>query len=174
MLFRSEKLGLRKSAKIIVCGLDASGKTTIVNWLKPPKTKYFEITPTVGFSVEYFKLNKINFTVFDMSGHGRYRDLWESFYADSKGVIYVVDSSDSKRIHIAKQELFALLKHKNLEGIPIIILANKSDIKDSLDAAQISDYFDLHMIDHPFHIVETVATTGKNINQGLIWLTQRL
>lgn len=58
-------------------GLDNSGKTTIINHLKPKKAQAMEIVPTVGFSVEEFGKNGINFTVFDMSGQGRYRSLWE-------------------------------------------------------------------------------------------------
>jgi GTPase SAR1 family protein len=44
----------------------------------------FEVTPTVGFQIEEFKRNNINFTVFDMSGQGRYRSLWEHYYRDAQ------------------------------------------------------------------------------------------
>ena len=54
-------LGKRK-AKIIIVGLDNSGKTTLINYLKPPKEAISEVTPTVGFKVESFKQEKINFT----------------------------------------------------------------------------------------------------------------
>lgn len=36
-----------------------------------------EIAATVGFKVETFSKHKIDFTVFDMSGHSKYRTLWE-------------------------------------------------------------------------------------------------
>ena len=33
---------------------------------------------TVGFLVEKFKYGNVNFTMFDMSGQGRYRNLWSA------------------------------------------------------------------------------------------------
>ena len=41
-----------------------------------------DITPTVGFSTEQVTRNNIRFTVFDMSGQSRYRNLWEVYYVD--------------------------------------------------------------------------------------------
>lgn len=61
-----------------------SGKTTLINWLKPKKNAMFqEVTPTVGFNVEMFTKNNINFTIFDMSGQSNYRDLWIEYCKNS-------------------------------------------------------------------------------------------
>jgi GTPase SAR1 family protein len=38
------------------------------------------------------------FTVFDMSGAGRYRNLWEQYYKDAQAIIYVIDTSDKFRL----------------------------------------------------------------------------
>ncbi len=70
-----------------------------------------DIVPTPGFGVEAFAKNKINFTVFDMSGQSKYRTLWEQYYAEAEAVIFVVDSSDKFRMPIAKNELDLLLAH---------------------------------------------------------------
>ncbi len=56
-----------------------------------------ELVPTVGFAVEEFTKNNISFTVFDMSGQGRYRNLWEHYYKDVQAIIFVVDTSDKIR-----------------------------------------------------------------------------
>ena len=49
-------------------------------------TKYaeVEIAATVGFKVETFSKSKIDFTVFDMSGQSKYRQLWEQYYDESE------------------------------------------------------------------------------------------
>ena len=54
----------------------------------------------------------INFTVFDMSGQGRYRNMWEHYYKEAKAIIFVIDSSDKIRMSVAKDELDQLLKHQ--------------------------------------------------------------
>ena len=48
-------------------GLDNSGKSTVIQHLKPKKVALTEVTPTVGFNVEQFSRSSINFTVFDLS-----------------------------------------------------------------------------------------------------------
>jgi len=72
------------------------------------------IVPTIGFSIETFTKSKLNLTVIDMSGQGRYRDLWEHYYADVDAVIFVVDSSDKIRTCVAKDELEQMLNHKGI------------------------------------------------------------
>jgi hypothetical protein len=85
------------------------------------------VTPTVGFQVEEFKRNNLNFTVYDMSGQGRYRSLWEHYYADVQAIIYVVDSTDRIRMCVAKEELQQLLSHEEIKKskAPILFFANK-------------------------------------------------
>lgn len=40
----------------------------------------------------------IAFTAFDMSGAGRYRNLWEHHFKSCQGIIFVIDSSDRMRL----------------------------------------------------------------------------
>ena len=42
------------------------------------KASAHEVNPTVGFAMEGFEKNNLSFTVFDMSGQGRYRDIWQA------------------------------------------------------------------------------------------------
>ncbi|PAA56369.1 hypothetical protein BOX15_Mlig012428g1, partial [Macrostomum lignano] len=48
---------------------------------------------------------------FDMSGQGRYRNMWEHYYRDCDAIIFVIDSSDKLRFVVAKDELEQLLAH---------------------------------------------------------------
>ena len=49
-------LRLRKrDANILVVGLDNSGKSTIINYLKPKQLAASQIVPTVGFHVDKIK-----------------------------------------------------------------------------------------------------------------------
>ena len=56
-------------------------------------------------------MGRINFTVFDMSGQGKSRPLWEHYYRDAHAVIFVVDSTDRLRMEVAREELNNLLQH---------------------------------------------------------------
>jgi ADP-ribosylation factor-like protein 6 len=132
---------LKREAKIIVVGLDNSGKSTLINHLKPKKSASYEVAPTVGFSVETFDRDKLRFTVIDMSGAGTYRSLWETYYADVQAIIFVIDSTDKIRMCVAKDELDALLAHADVKRnatAPLLVFANKMDLPGSLEPTDVS------------------------------------
>lgn len=87
----------------------------------------FEATPTIGFQVEEFSKENIHFTMYDMSGQGRYRSLWEQYYADAEAIIFVIDSTDKFRMVVAKEELQNLLEHEDIKKSkpPVLFFANK-------------------------------------------------
>nr|XP_027205074.1 ADP-ribosylation factor-like protein 6 [Dermatophagoides pteronyssinus] len=113
-------LGLkRREANVLVVGLDNSGKSTILNYLKRKEDQVEEIVPTVGYTVERLSgiernRSGITLTAFDMSGQGRYRNLWEHYYDSVEGIIFVVDSTDALRLVVARDELEMLLKHQQV------------------------------------------------------------
>lgn len=86
--------GKKKKMKLICVGLDNSGKTTMLNTIKPKKMASTEIAPTIGYSIETFSKNNIEFTVFDMSGQGKYREMWTDYTKGVDGIIFVIDSAD--------------------------------------------------------------------------------
>lgn len=114
--------------RILVVGLDNSGKSTIIQWLKPKKAVVTDVVPTVGFQIEEFSKNGLAFTVFDMSGQGRYRNLWEHYYKDVGGIIFVIDSTDKIRMCVAKDELETMLGNADLPtDVPLLFFSNKMD-----------------------------------------------
>jgi len=171
-------LGLRKTELNVLCiGLDNSGKTTIINKLKPDKSQAQDIVPTVGFTVEKFMSQSLNFTVFDMSGQGRYRNLWEHYYKNAQAIIFVLDSSDQLRIAVAKEELDLLLQHQDIarRNIPILFFANKSDCKEALTAVQCTQKMGLDSISNkPWYICASNALTGEGLQIGVNWLTDTI
>eukprot|EP00826_Nyctotherus_ovalis_P028373 TRINITY_DN2241_c0_g1_i4.p8 TRINITY_DN2241_c0_g1~~TRINITY_DN2241_c0_g1_i4.p8 ORF type:complete len:175 (+),score=56.46 TRINITY_DN2241_c0_g1_i4:3420-3944(+) len=164
-----------RDSKIIIVGLDNSGKTTLINCLKAKKT--LDIVPTPGFGVEKFKKNKINFTVFDMSGQSKYRTLWEQYYEEAEAVIFLVDSSDKFRVPIARNELDLLLSHKAIatRTVPILFYANKMDVPGSLTESEVSKEMSLELIkDRSWNIFASNALTGEGVQEGISWLSDRI
>ncbi|XP_039261042.1 ADP-ribosylation factor-like protein 6 [Styela clava] len=171
-------LGMKKKEASILCiGLDNSGKTTVINHLKPPDTQRQDIVPTVGFTVEKFNNSSISFTVFDMSGQGRYRNLWEHYYKETHAIIFVLDSADKLRMAVAKDELDHLLNHVDIKmrKVPILFYANKMDLQDSLSAVKCSQLLGLdHIKNKPWHICASNAKTGDGLQEGITWLSDQL
>mmetsp|Transcript_16549 Transcript_16549/g.23240 ORF Transcript_16549/g.23240 Transcript_16549/m.23240 type:complete len:180 (+) Transcript_16549:22-561(+) len=173
----SSKGSKKKQSKCLVVGLDNSGKSTILNFLKPDAQKQTEMYPTVGFQVEKFRHGIINFTMFDMSGQGRYRNLWEHYYPEAEGIIFVIDSADTVRLCVVKDELDCILSHKDIRNrpIPLLLFANKKDRPKALTPAQISEAIGLGKItDRPWTIVPSLALKGYGLEDGMKWMNSHL
>ena len=118
-----------------------------------PQAIAADIVPTVGFNVEEFEKNNISFTIFDMSGQGRYRNLWEHYYKDVGGIIFVVDSTDTIRMCVAKDELEQMLSHSDLGSVPVLFFANKMDRPLAKQPVECVQVLELDKItDKPWHI----------------------
>ncbi|XP_039273858.1 ADP-ribosylation factor-like protein 6 [Styela clava] len=182
--------GKKREARILCVGLDNSGKSTILDKFKPKKDQRMDTAATLGFSVEKFKFSNITFTAFDMSGQGRYRNLWEKYYSKCDAIIFVLDSSDRLRIPVAKEELNELLKHPSIAGkpnLPILFYANKCDIRNSMPAPKCAQLLGLNKgswegndLDNespdfrPWYICASNAQTGEGLNEGIKWISEKL
>lgn len=157
-------LGIKKAeANILVVGLDNSGKTTILNQLKSEDSRATDIVPTIGFNVEKFVAKSLSITAFDMSGQGRYRALWERYYRDCHGIIFVIDSSDKIRMVVARDELESITKHSELmnKRVPVLFFANKMDLRDAVSSVKVTSLMGLEEIkDKPWHICASNGLTG--------------
>ncbi|XP_037542822.1 ADP-ribosylation factor-like protein 6 isoform X2 [Nematolebias whitei] len=171
-------LSLKKKEVNVLClGLDNSGKTTIINQLKPSNTRAQEVVPTIGFNIEKFRSSSLSFTVFDMSGQSRYRSLWEHYYKESHAIIFVIDSSDKLRMVVAKEELDTLLNHEDIHDkkMPVLFFANKMDLRDALSSVKVSQMLRLENIkDKPWHICASNAIKGEGLQEGLDWLQDHI
>ena len=67
----------RTEAKIVMVGLDAAGKTTILYNLKLGEV--VTTIPTIGFNVETVEYKNISFTVWDIGGQDKIRKLWRYY-----------------------------------------------------------------------------------------------
>jgi len=89
--------------RILMVGLDAAGKTTILYKLKLGEV--VTTIPTIGFNVETVEYKNLSFTVWDVGGQDKIRPLWRHYYQGTNGLIYVVDSNDRDRSEDARLEL---------------------------------------------------------------------
>jgi len=172
------KLGLKsKKSSLLVIGLDNGGKTTIINNLKADKQENSEVTPTVGFTVETFKLNKVKMTVMDMSGQAKYQKLWKCYYNDAKALMFVIDAADSSRFEEAKTVLCDVFADESIRKLPLLVFANKSDLPEACQAVEVSEKIDLIGTLHAqraWHIQASSAITGEGVEEGMKWLLSRV
>ncbi|NXU64269.1 AR13B protein, partial [Horornis vulcanius] len=83
-----------------------------------------DVAPTVGFSKINLKQGRFEVTIFDLGGGKRIRNIWRNYYAESYGVIFVVDSSDIERMEETKQAMIEVLKSPKISGKPVLCFTN--------------------------------------------------
>lgn len=163
----------KKELRILMVGLDAAGKTTILY-----KLKLGEVTttiPTIGFNVETVEYKNISFTVWDVGGQDKIRPLWRHYYQGTNGLIFVVDSNDQERLEDAKDELSRMLLEDEMRDACLLVLANKQDLPNAMPANEIGDFMDLRRLrDRKWYIQPACATNGMGLYEGLDWLSKTL
>lgn len=82
----------------------------------------------------------------DIGGQPRFRNMWERYCRDVNAIVFIVDIADVPLIPQAKEELHALLSNSTLEGIPLLVLGNKSDLLERIEVDDLIDALDLKSI----------------------------
>ncbi|OXB38175.1 ADP-ribosylation factor 3 [Cryptococcus neoformans] len=120
------KLFGNKEMRILMLGLDAAGKTTILYKLKLNQS--VTTIPTVGFNVETVTYRNVRFNVWDVGGQDKIRPLWRHYYTGTQGLIFVIDSGDRDRIDEARLELERILADREMKECLLMVFANKQDL----------------------------------------------
>ncbi|KNC84276.1 ADP-ribosylation factor 1 [Sphaeroforma arctica JP610] len=130
-----------KEMRILMVGLDAAGKTTILYKLKLGEV--VTTIPTIGFNVETVEYKNISFTVWDVGGQDKIRPLWRHYFQNTQGLIYVVDSNDRERIEESREELGRMLAEDELRDSVLLVFANKQDLPSAVPVSELTDLLGL-------------------------------
>ncbi len=159
-----------KEVRILILGLDNAGKTTILHRLQNDSDEPIQTIPTIGFNVETLQYKNIKFQVWDLGGQTSIRPYWRCYYPNTDAIIFVVDSSDSDRMGVARQELHAMLDEEELKDSVLVVFANKQDQQGALNAQQVSDALGLSELkSRQWSIHETSALQGRGLFEGFDW-----
>eukprot|EP00899_Mesostigma_viride_P027266 jgi/Mesvir1/7724/Mv11670-RA.1 len=164
--------GMREM-RVVMLGLDAAGKTTILYKLHIGEV--LSTVPTIGFNVEKVLYKNVQFVVWDVGGQEKLRPLWRHYMSNTDGLIYVVDSLDSERIDHAAAEFKAITNDPTMVNSAILVYANKQDLKGGMTPATIAEKLNLPALKkNRWHIQASCALTGDGLYEGLDWLCTAL
>uniref|UniRef100_A0A1I7UHM9 ADP-ribosylation factor-like protein 5B n=1 Tax=Caenorhabditis tropicalis TaxID=1561998 RepID=A0A1I7UHM9_9PELO len=170
-LFRSWWEG--KKYKIIVVGLDNAGKTTILyNYVTKDQV---ETKPTIGSNVEEVSYRNLDFVIWDIGGQESLRKSWSTYYIQTDVVIVVIDSSDSTRLPVMKEQLHNMLQHEDLTRAHVLVLANKQDLPEAMNPAEVSTQLGLQTLrGRKWQINGCCAVKGEGLPEALEWIANNL
>eukprot|EP00045_Choanoeca_perplexa_P001928 m.22357 g.22357 ORF g.22357 m.22357 type:complete len:192 (-) comp11238_c0_seq1:93-668(-) len=170
-------MGISSSSQknhVLVIGLDAAGKTTLLYKLN----RQGDITttiPTIGFNVETVKSKQAAVVAWDVGGRDKIRPLWRHYFAMVQATIFVVDANDRERIDQVKDELHQIIEETAMKGKPVLVLANKQDLPHSMSCEELA----LALGSAPggstqWHIMPACATTGEGLEEAFAWIDDAL
>jgi len=164
---------LNKERRVLMLGLDAAGKTTVLNMLNLGEV--VATMPTIGFNVETVSYKNLAMTIWDVGGQQRIRALWRHYYQGSDAVIFVVDSADPERLEEAGEELQRVLSDDLLRDAIVLVYANKQDLPNAVSCKDVAKAMQLHRDrQRIWHVQSAVAPKGDGLYEGLDWMVKEL
>ncbi|XP_066174231.1 LOW QUALITY PROTEIN: ADP-ribosylation factor-like protein 4A [Sylvia atricapilla] len=161
-----------QSFHIVILGLDCAGKTTVLYRLQ--FNEFVNTVPTKGFNTEKIKVTlgnskTVTFHFWDVGGQEKLRPLWKSYTRCTDGIVFVVDSVDVERMEEAKTELHKITRISENQGVPVLIIANKQDLRNSLSLSEIEKMLAMSELSSstPWHLQPTCAIIGDGLKEGL-------
>jgi ADP-ribosylation factor related protein 1 len=140
-------------------GKTGSVQPTLLGSISNLSDECITIAP-VSCAVGKMDVDGVSITFWDVGGQVRVRPLWDKYYADAHGLIFVIDSADTSRFEEAQLAFNAVREQGDLHGIPFMLLANKQDLPDACSQADIAAQFDTHKITTvPFKLQPVSALT---------------
>jgi GTP-binding protein SAR1 len=164
-----------KTAKLLVLGLDNAGKTTLLHKLSSNSIVAF--APTERAKEEFFELEGISFRAWDLGGHEAVRHVWNDFFPDCHGIVFLVDAADADRFPEACEEIQELCKVPELTDTPIAIFFNKSDRKEAASNEALVKALKLEMFAgssnvKAIRVFRTSCVEGSGYVEGFQWLSE--
>ncbi|CAL8337488.1 unnamed protein product [Lota lota] len=162
----------KKPVRILMVGLDAAGKTTVLYKLKLGEA--VTTIPTLGFNVETVEYKNVSFTVWDVGGQSIIRALWRHYFTNTQGLIFVVDSNDPERMKEAATELHQMLEEDELRGVAVLVMANKQDLPRAMSVSDITEALALSGLSNTWSVQGCCAVSGTGLVEGLDWLSMQV
>ena len=149
-----------------------------------------KITTTVGLNIGKVTTQGVKLMFWDLGGQEELQSLWDKYFSDCHGVIFIVDSADPDRLLESKRAFDQVLRYRNflllvllrfifsfstLDSAPLLILGNKQDISGCLPILEIK---------HAFHdcsnrigsrdcmIRPCSGLTGAGVTEGIEWMAK--
>lgn len=109
----------------------------------------------------------------DLGGQPRFRAMWERYCRGVNAIVFIVDSADPspENLNTAKNELHALIKNSSLDGIPLLVLGNKSDLPEAIGVDELIEELSLNEISkREVSCYSISAKEETNLDAVLQWL----
>ena len=182
--------------RFLILGVGGAGKTCVLESLKTrfspmPGLAPAQIVPTVGLNLARLEVPADGATAtttcvfWDLGGARGLREIWERYYAECDGVLFVMDAAadsetsdsehavDENKNETQDEVLRSVLDDSRLRGAPALVLVNKTDAVSDARADAIAKRCDDALVAagiSRYRVLKTVGTSGRGVDKGVDWL----
>jgi len=153
-------------AKVLVAGASDVGKTSLVNSLV--FQNFFSVSPTIGVNfaqkVCMGDAGPVSLSVWDLSGHSRFRCLMPRFCSGAMGMMLVFDLSNPESLDECGEWLKRILSYINLPKLhATVLVGNKADLPQRISNREIQTFCTLNNISD---YIQCSSKSGENVKQA--------
>ncbi|MFX1563601.1 MAG: Rab family GTPase [Promethearchaeota archaeon] len=153
-------------AKVLVAGASNVGKTSLVNSLV--FQGFFHVSPTIGVNfaqkVCIGDAGPVSLSIWDLSGHSRFRCLMPRFCTGATGVMLVFDLNNPESLSKCAEWLNRISSYINPPTqYTAVLIGNKSDLPPQISPSEIEKFCNLYNISD---YVQCSAKSGENVKQA--------
>ncbi|KAJ1968452.1 ADP-ribosylation factor protein 3 [Dispira parvispora] len=167
---------------VIILGLDNAGKTTLLERIKTIYTGVRglspdKIGPTVGLNIGKIDIDRSRIKFWDLGGQRELHSIWERYYPESHGIIFVIDATDRERLEECRKTFENIMKQDEVEGVPVLMLANKQDLPVAMAVEEIKEVFNkiaYGLGARDSKVLPVSALAGDGVRDAVEWLHTRL
>ena len=87
-----------------------------------------KIPPTVGLNIAKLEKSNGEFTFWDVGGQAVLRKIWNKYFSECHGLVFVIDGADEIRFQEVRETLDDVFSdNSEMEKVPVLFLLNKND-----------------------------------------------
>ena len=172
----------------MILGVGGAGKTCVLESLKTrfslmPGLTPAQIVPTVGLNLARLEVPAESATAtttcvfWDLGGARGLREIWERYYAECDGVLFVMDAAAAEESDESEETQTAVLRSvladSRLRGAPALVLVNKADAVTDTRADATAKRCEAALVaagTRRHRVEKTVGTSGRGVDRGVDWL----
>lgn len=162
----------RSKGTILIVGLDAAGKTTMLYKMKLGEV--ITTIPSIGLTVETLTRGSWTITMFDVGGRDKARALRRHYYRHAEAVVFLVDSADPDRMEQASDEFHETLADEEMVSKPALLLCNKQDLPGALPAEEIGRLFKIEETKSTVLTMPCSAQSGDGLYEAFDALLEKM
>jgi signal recognition particle receptor subunit beta len=121
-----------------------------------------------------FTVETLDYGAFKLTNLDLHRDIpriWQQYFAESHGLIFVVDASDRDKFDRARNRLHAIAAEPRLAKLPLLVLGNKADMEGSATGDEIATALDIAGVPQATREVRTCSVIDSNgVKEAVDWM----